>query len=226
MITSQKQIYDKWNYGEYSNYKKNLILNELSLNTKRIFLDVACGSGDFSSFIPKNYKYIGLEFSSVQIQKAKKLNRNVKYADLRKKFPISNNSVDVILASEILEHLFDTDFFLSECHRVLKKNGTLIITTPNICDLSGRIRCIFGRRPPNIEHRAGRGYAGHIRAFTIHDLRELLKENKLILKKYTGYEFYLPFKITCDTKYLGYMSKIFSKLIPTLSTGLLIVCKK
>jgi ubiquinone/menaquinone biosynthesis C-methylase UbiE len=226
MITSQKQVYDQWDYGTYNEYKKRLILKELLVKKNQTFLDLGCGCGDFSHFIPKNYKYIGLDFTETQVKKAQQMKINVKSADLSKTFPLKNNSVDVILASEIIEHLFDTDFFLSECRRVLKKNGILILTTPNTCDLSGRIRCVFGRRPPNIEHRTGFGYAGHIRAFTIHDLRELIEDNKLILKKYTGYEFYLPFRLTCNTKYVGNVAKVCGKLMPTLVAGLLLICIK
>jgi SAM-dependent methyltransferase len=226
MITSQKQVYNEWDYGKFNEHKKGLILRELSLTKNQTFLDLGCGWGDFSRFIPKNYSYIGLDFTESQVKKARLRGINVKYADLSKKFPLPDGSADVILASEILEHLFDTDFFLSECRRVMKKNGILIITTPNICDLSGRIRCVLGRRPQNIEHRAGHGYAGHIRAFTIHDLKELIRDNRLRLIKYTGYEFYLPFRISCNTKYFGGAARLCGKLMPTLAAGLMLVCKK
>ena len=55
-------------------------------------------------------------------------------ADLNKKFPFKDNTVDEIKASDILEHFTkeDGEKFLKECHRVLKRGGIMIIRTHNI----------------------------------------------------------------------------------------------
>lgn len=47
--------------------------------------------------------------------------------------PFTSKSLDVIISAELLEHLQDEDksAFFKECHRVLKPDGTLIISTPN-----------------------------------------------------------------------------------------------
>ena len=48
-------------------------------------------------------------------------------------WPFSDNSFDIVLCMEILEHLLlDPCFVFREAHRVLKANGQLIVTTPNI----------------------------------------------------------------------------------------------
>jgi predicted SAM-dependent methyltransferase len=52
-------------------------------------------------------------------------------------WPFSDNSFDIVFCMEILEHLLlDPCFVFREAHRVLKANGQLIVTTPNIacCD--------------------------------------------------------------------------------------------
>jgi len=55
-------------------------------------------------------------------------------ADLSKKFPFSDNSVDEIFASDILEHFIkeNGEEFLKECYRVLKIGGTITIRTHSI----------------------------------------------------------------------------------------------
>lgn len=55
-------------------------------------------------------------------------------ADLSQRFPFNDNSVDELLASDILEHFTKEDgiIFLKECHRVLKIHGKLTIRTHNI----------------------------------------------------------------------------------------------
>jgi SAM-dependent methyltransferase len=43
---------------------------------------------------------------------------------------IENDSIDVICAMELFEHVYNTDAGLNECYRVLKPNGTLIMSVP------------------------------------------------------------------------------------------------
>jgi len=51
---------------------------------------------------------------------------------LRRSLPVENERYDVIIASEIIEHVLDTDFFIEELKRILKPNERIIIATPNI----------------------------------------------------------------------------------------------
>ena len=58
-----------------------------------------------------------------------------------------NNSADLILFTEVIEHFQnDPTHILSEIRRVLKIDGLLILTTPNINNLSNRFRKIFGKK--------------------------------------------------------------------------------
>ena len=66
-------------------------------------------------------------------------------ADLESRFPYPEEFFDIVHAGEAIEHLYDTDSFVQECRRVLKKGGKLIITTPNTLSLPRRILYFFGR---------------------------------------------------------------------------------
>ena len=44
--------------------------------------------------------------------------------------PFNDNSFDSIIASEIIEHVYDPEGFIKELFRVVKKGGSLIVTTP------------------------------------------------------------------------------------------------
>ena len=46
--------------------------------------------------------------------------------------PCPDAQMDVVLSSQVLEHVADPQKYLSECHRVLKENGILILSTPAI----------------------------------------------------------------------------------------------
>lgn len=63
--------------------------------------------------------------------------------DLEWTFPFENETFDIIHAWEIIEHLYDTDTFIKECNRVLKKWWKIIVTTPNVVSLPRRILYLF-----------------------------------------------------------------------------------
>ena len=64
--------------------------------------------------------------------------------DICKKLPFENNSIDLIFSCHVVEHIHykEFQFFLKESFRVLKKNGTLIITTPS---LKKMVEILYGR---------------------------------------------------------------------------------
>ncbi|MGH9062311.1 MAG: class I SAM-dependent methyltransferase, partial [Acidimicrobiales bacterium] len=45
--------------------------------------------------------------------------------------PLRSAAVDVVANFQVIEHLWDQDGFLAECHRVLRPGGKLLVTTPN-----------------------------------------------------------------------------------------------
>lgn len=55
------------------------------------------------------------------------------YADILVKedepIPLENHSVDIILSTQVLEHVRDVKFYLFQCNRLLKKNGLLLLST-------------------------------------------------------------------------------------------------
>lgn len=51
--------------------------------------------------------------------------------DVAKTLPWNDGAVDIVYASEIVEHIPDAESFVAECGRVLPSGGHAIITTPN-----------------------------------------------------------------------------------------------
>jgi SAM-dependent methyltransferase len=73
---------------------------------------------------------------------------------------------DVIIAAEVIEHIVSTEDFLSHCRAVLKPDGVMILTTPNLLFWVNRIRMLFNKRPLF-------AYADyHVRMFIWSDLQE------------------------------------------------------
>jgi SAM-dependent methyltransferase len=89
-------------------------------------------------------------------------------------FPFADDSFDVVLFCEVIEHLqMDPVVALREIHRVLKPGGVLVVTTPNVCRLDNVAAMVDGR---NIyDPYSGFGpYGRHNREYTLHDLYRLL----------------------------------------------------
>lgn len=95
-------------------------------------IELGCGTGKNSEWlIDKCDTLLGVDFSSEMISKAKSKikSKKVKFieADLLKKWKFVNNSVDLITASLILEHIQNLDFIFSESNKSLAANGLFYI---------------------------------------------------------------------------------------------------
>lgn len=97
------------------------------------------------------------------------------------RFPYDDDSFDLVLCCEILEHLpVDPVHMLCEAHRVLRRpNGGLLLTTPNAIRLQNLANILRG---DNVyESLSGYGVHGrHNREYTAAELRRLLES--------TGYD--------------------------------------
>jgi len=91
-----------------------------------ILLDFGCGSKPYKSII-KVDKYVGLDFDNPGHDHS---NEEIDVFYDGKSIPFDDNHFDSILCSEVFEHLFDLPFTLKELHRVLKKDGKMLVTCP------------------------------------------------------------------------------------------------
>ncbi len=88
-------------------------------------------------------------------------------------FPYDDNSFDVVLFCEIIEHLLtDPVHALTEIRRVLKPGGDLVLTTPNVARLENARKIIAGENV--YDPYSGHGpYGRHNREYTQEDLFSL-----------------------------------------------------
>lgn len=103
---------------------------------EKIVLDIACGVGYGSSHLLSKgaKKVIGVDISQEAIDYAKKQYQNEKIEFLQgdaTNIPLENDTIDVIVSFETIEHLKNQEKFLREVKRVLKNNGLFIISSPN-----------------------------------------------------------------------------------------------
>jgi len=177
----------------------DLILENIK---KGIILDLGSQEGKLHKFLKENIN--NSQIIGIDIVK----NENVDIVhDLNEIFPFEDNYADTIIAGEIIEHLLNPFLFLKECNRVLKKNGVLIISTPNMTSLTyilkkqsiGKELSIYTRKDP------------HLYGFSMEMLEILLKKAgfKILKKKHLvlGWSKNLFFRFICH---------IFVNIRPTL----------
>ncbi len=89
-------------------------------------LDFGCGSKPYKSLFDVD-EYIGLDFEG---QGHDHSNEQIDVFYDGKTFPLPDASFDCVLSSEVFEHVFNLEEIVPEIHRVLKKEGVLLITCP------------------------------------------------------------------------------------------------
>src|SRR3989344_414053 len=156
-------------------------------NHKKV-LDIGCYNGYISKIIQEQgNEVIGVDMSDKAVELCKKKGFVCVQRDLEKKLPFHDEEFDAVFMGEIIEHIFDTDGLLREARRVLKKNGVLVLTTPNLAAPSRRIKLFFGINP-GIESGTLplNKNSGHIRYFTCKALAELLERSGFKITKIKG----------------------------------------
>lgn len=136
----------------YQKHRKRLLLKETP-HVKKIFshlekqfprhvrvtsasrprvLDVGCSNGDFLFFAKqRGFEIYGVEVNTLTADVARTRGLNVKIGTLEDA-QYADNFFDAIFLGDIIEHVKDPQALLLECKRILKEDGILIISTPNL----------------------------------------------------------------------------------------------
>ncbi len=107
---------------------------------EREFLDIGCATGMLISYMEKKgWKGRGVEICRESAEYGiKKRGVDIFIGTLEEaSFP--DNSFSVVHFSHLIEHLTDPRSFMLEVHRIVRGNGYVIVTTPNIDGLQAKI---------------------------------------------------------------------------------------
>lgn len=165
--------------------------------------DLGCGNGRFYKFISKHreIKYLGIDNNEKLLEKARKDFKKDEKEEFVKgdliSLPLDNEMVDIAVSIASLHHIPSTDFrnkSIQEIHRILKKEGILILTVWNLFQpkykkyiWKSRLRYIlsFGKydtRDTFIPWGKS-GVKRYYYAFTAKELKALLKPHFEIIKE-------------------------------------------
>ena len=205
---------------------------------KVIIVDAGCGGGRATVEIIRKFEGIlSIEnFYAIDIEpplSVKELRTNIsiiKHDFNQYNLPLHDGSVDIVYSIETIEHVVNPDIFIKEINRILKPNGLVILTTPNLLAWYNRILVLFGSLPIHYEISKNKKYGrfkyiskgevvGHIRVFSTKALKEMLEDNSFKILQIKGLRFiYSPW-------WLSFFDNIFKK-IPSFASTFLIVGKK
>lgn len=190
----EREFSEKELYHEAHDYKIKKMLELISNKPKKI-LDIGCGDGWVGKKLKDKYKadVHGVDIAPKALKNAKNKGLKTKKFDLAKsKWPYKDDYFDLIIAGDIIEHVYDTENFVKECRRILRKGGELIISTPNINSYQNRLLVLFGKMPlwidfaPNISPYKLYKTSGHVRVFNKKSLRKLVEAYGFKVEKLTG----------------------------------------
>jgi len=122
----KKDLINSWLFPRYIGIVYiEPVLRELRPQVQGIMVDIGCGTRRYENIFKENVDiYIGLDWPKIE-ERA--------FPDVigdAMNIPFGNCSVDVVLATELMEHLPSPSAFLIEVARVLRERGVLILTVP------------------------------------------------------------------------------------------------
>jgi len=146
--------------------------------------------------------------------------------------PFASGVFDMVISSEVIEHLPDARLFVKEVNRVLKKNGVLILTTPNRYSYFTLISKVI---PVRVRKKVGKFIRGipqhmdidkdtadfnvirHIHEFSPFELRTLLAKEGFAAKKIKGGLLAIPWvSLFCRVPFLRNFWALLDRVVDEL----------
>ncbi|MEJ5992844.1 methyltransferase domain-containing protein [Pedobacter sp. Du54] len=171
-------------------YITESILNLLNQNDKLTILDLGCGNGALvNGLIDRGFDAYGTDASEMGIKIASRLHPNrfalqdLSQEELPEKF--SHINFNIIISTEVIEHLYDPRKFITFCKKILIKNGggELILSTPYHGYLKNILLSIFGKWDT---HANPLWDGGHIKLWSRKTLSQLVIEQGFTVTDFIG----------------------------------------
>lgn len=213
--------YDKllnWKNDKMRLYRLKKIVNEITKqfwNNKDLeLLDYWAGDGFLSMLLPNQVSYNYLDITDNQHKTIRKENTNQFCFETDFSLPFFWKTFDIIVLSEVIEHLPDVYKTLSDLKNILKKDGIIIITTPNAFYRVNILKWILGKYIDPSEQ--------HVNLYDYSTLINIFKFGGYDLVKSTEYFFFSYWLFN----FCPILDKRLSKIFKYISLNLFQVYKK
>ncbi|MGB6582963.1 MAG: methyltransferase domain-containing protein [Streptosporangiaceae bacterium] len=162
-----------------------------------VIIDLGCGDGSALAIAAEHnpaHRFAGIDWSGDALRQAQAAGLTVMRASVSgESLPVADGAADVVIMSELIEHLVDPDGAVAEARRILRPGGSLLLSTPNLAAWYNRGLLAFGIQPifsevslRGVFGRPGRVVAGHLRLFTRRALTEFLTASGFCCVTVTG----------------------------------------
>ncbi len=150
--------------------ERGQLLKDLVGEDKEV-LDIGCRDGALTRFFVQGNHVLGLDIDQNALNEAKKLGIETMIADLNGDWGfLGPKKFDVVVAGEVLEHLYNPEKIMSRVAERLNSGGMLIGSVPNAFSLKNRLRYLIG-----IKRHTPLSDPTHITQFHIDELRGMLE---------------------------------------------------
>lgn len=158
----------------------SFVLSSIKVCRNHIALEVGCGTGaNMRVLESEGFFGIGLDQSLYAINLIKEKADYPLLIGDSINLPIKSNSVGLIIAMDVFEHLDQDEKGIEECHRVLSNEGILFLTVPAFRSLWG-IQDVV---------------TGHKRRYTMKEIRNKLRQEGFNILRSSYFNFFLFFPI-------------------------------
>jgi SAM-dependent methyltransferase len=180
-------------------------------------LDVGCADGGLFKGFAGRCELYGVDISESWLEQARRNGYTTFLVDVGKDpLPFEDGSMDIVIAGEVTEHVVNTDWLMCEINRVLKVEGRLIISIPNINQWISVPMMLFFDMPPRY---SARFRAPHVRDFTFRTMKICLREFGFSISKREGTGLFVP-------HFFKNVLVSLTRLVPRLATEIVFVCRK
>ena len=142
-------------------HPKRKILRRFASWRDRLVLDVGCREGPLGHELAASNRVIGVDRCPQKTLLDEPNLRGKGYAALlladAVDLPLRDAQVDLLLATDLLEHLTEPERALTEFHRVLRPGGELLVAVPNLVSYNNRLSILIGSGVGLELHRLLRG---------------------------------------------------------------------
>lgn len=110
-------------------------------------LDLGCGAAPGLRYLrARGAVAVGADVSAAALRAARRLLPDARLVrcDLEGTLPFQSGRFELLLLSEIVEHVAGVPALLAECRRVLAPGGALVLTTPNLWDVRRLVGVLGG----------------------------------------------------------------------------------
>jgi len=198
-------------YVTDTSWKQNRIANVLELLKSitlkdAITLDIACGIGTFTVETNRmGAAAIGLDYSLNAMAASSRLyqettgNKGVFLASDALFLPLKDNSIDIVICADFIEHITAGEYrnLVSECWRILKPGGHLVIYTPNrhhFLELMMKNNFILKKDESHIDIKTMNSTLGPLKENGFHIVKHYYRPTHItFLKSVERICLYLPF---------------------------------